>query len=384
MHKGSTSNYDDSPSFRKQQSMKPRRTKQLECGSQASPRKNSNLSRQGSRLSRQDIKYNPRRDSQYRPSVISRMSSSVSVFSHFKKQSKDNMDLVYFYSEPLVFEFLNPFSKKTSPESMGEYALQTDLEYRKLVEILRGTEKEFKILKQAINFQSFKEVVSKKPKVIHISCHGDYSYEERQFYLQFETIGNGKADNVQESRLVELLGDTSDHGIQMVVVNACHSEQIGNILYKCKIPFVITVNSDSQIADDICLIFSRHLYMQLLQGMTVEKAFLEAQRTCRASSITCKSCCCAHSHTAQCKWQKFANKHGYDKAHELHSKKCFCKMKNNQHKKHCSVYQEFCTFLREFKDDEKENTNKKEASSNIWAFDDDFDISNVVAYDQKD
>jgi len=41
------------------------------------------------------------------------------------------------------------------------------------------------------------------------------------------------------------------------VISACYSEEIGNILYGCNIPFVISVNSSQAIADDICLIFSR-------------------------------------------------------------------------------------------------------------------------------
>lgn len=151
-------------------------------------------------------------------------------------------------------------------------------------------------------------------------------------------MGNGIADKFYQSRLYDLLGSEEDHGIKLAFVSACYSEEIGNILFKCNIPIVISVNSSSQIADEICLIFSRHLYMQLLQGVSIKKAFLEAQRTCRASPVSCNSCCCAHSHTKQCKWQKYANKNGYDKAHDLHSGKCMCNLPLNKHKTNCKVY----------------------------------------------
>lgn len=58
--------------------------------------------------------------------------------------------------------------------SQGNQELSTELEYRRLVEILKSTEKDFKITKQPINFESLKEMVTRKPKIIHISCHGDF------------------------------------------------------------------------------------------------------------------------------------------------------------------------------------------------------------------
>jgi len=41
----------------------------------------------------------------------------------------------------------------------------------------------------------------------------------------------------------ELLKDNKDYGIKLAFVSACHSEEIGNILYKSGIPIVIAVNS---------------------------------------------------------------------------------------------------------------------------------------------
>lgn len=79
------------------------------------------------------------------------------------------------------------------------------------------------------------------------------------------------------SELKKLLGSKKDHGIKLAFVSACHSEEIGKIFSECGIPVVIAVNSETAIADDICLIFSRHLYMQLIEGQTVLSAFEEAK-----------------------------------------------------------------------------------------------------------
>ena len=64
----------------------------------------------------------------------------------------------------------------------------------------------------------------------------------------------------------------------------------------------------------------------------MNEAFEEARRTCKAGGVDCKSCCCAHVHTKNCKWQKYANNNGYEKAHQLHSGTCNCGFGNNAHK----------------------------------------------------
>jgi len=80
---------------------------------------------------------------------------------------------------------------------------------------------------------------------------------------------NGLSDKCNETRLKNLLGNEKDHGIKLAFVSACHSEIIGQILLNSGIPVVIAVNSNTEIADEVCLIFSRNFYMYLLQGLTV-------------------------------------------------------------------------------------------------------------------
>ena len=115
-------------------------------------------------------------------------------------------------------------------------------------------------------------MTSKQPKIIHISCHGALDEKTKEFYLEFEKHGAGEDginDKFSQSRLQELLGDSIDHRIKLAFVSACYSEEMGNVLLNCGIPFVVSVNSETPIADEICLIFSRHLYMQLLQGTNI-------------------------------------------------------------------------------------------------------------------
>ena len=112
-------------------------------------------------------------------------------------------------------------------------------------------------------------MIAKKPQIIHISCHGDYCKQNKQFYLSFEQIGTGISHKFYTSMIKDLIGEVQKHAIKLAIVSACHSEEIGNIFLKCGIPVVIAVNSEFEIADEICLIFARHLYMQLIQGNTI-------------------------------------------------------------------------------------------------------------------
>jgi len=72
--------------------------------------------------------------------------------------------------------------------------LDIDQEYSKCIQFLKTTNRKFHILKQPLSFESFKHVLLQNPKVVHMSCHGDFDYESKQFYLQFEEYGTGMVD----------------------------------------------------------------------------------------------------------------------------------------------------------------------------------------------
>mmetsp|Transcript_11730 Transcript_11730/g.17953 ORF Transcript_11730/g.17953 Transcript_11730/m.17953 type:complete len:122 (-) Transcript_11730:3418-3783(-) len=104
-------------------------------------------------------------------------------FHHSNSINIDHPDLVFFYSEPLVDLFFDEKLQKLKYVSTGSQTLSTEVEFKRLLEILKSTNKEFKICKEAINFESLKEMVAKRPKIIHISCHGDFCDEKKEFYL---------------------------------------------------------------------------------------------------------------------------------------------------------------------------------------------------------
>jgi hypothetical protein len=82
--------------------------------------------------------------------------------------------------------------------------LNTDNEFREILNLISYTKKSFVVIKEAANYEILKVILAKKPKIIHISCHG--AEEEKEFYIAFEERHTGVKDKFTEKRLVELLG----------------------------------------------------------------------------------------------------------------------------------------------------------------------------------
>lgn len=190
-------------------------------------------------------------------------------------QGSGEVDLAYFYSSPLV-------QMTTDPQDPGKQnltplynLLDYEMEYTQLVKILQQLKKETKINKMPLNFESFKQVLAQNPKMIHITCHGDYDFATREFYLAFEDNGSGLLEKFTQSRLKELLGSDGNN-VKIAFISSCHSEKVGEIFYQAGIPVVICVNQDTAVLDKVCILFMRHFYMQLMAGRTVQKAFEEA------------------------------------------------------------------------------------------------------------
>ena len=59
------------------------------------------------------------------------------------------------------------------------------------------------------------------------------------------------------------------NNIKMAFVSACQSEEIGEIFLKSGVPVVVSVNSDQEIMDEVCQIFSSTFYDFLLSGNTI-------------------------------------------------------------------------------------------------------------------
>lgn len=91
--------------------------------------------------------------------------------------------------------------------------------------------------REAANYVNLNQIISEKPNILHISCHGDCEYDlatkKNTFYLAFESVEDrGLLFKYNEEKLRTLLncgqkeGD-SESAVKLVFVSACHSEIIG-------------------------------------------------------------------------------------------------------------------------------------------------------------
>jgi len=95
-----------------------------------------------------------------------------------------------------------------------------------------------------------------------------------------------------------------------------------------------------KIQDEASQEFSKTFYMNIFSGKTVHESFCNAQentKLIRGKEIF--TCCCAHSHEPDCKWQQFAQCNGYFEACKLHTpdEQCHCPHKYQHfHKATCA------------------------------------------------
>jgi len=79
--------------------------------------------------------------------------------------------------------------------------------------------------------------------------------------------------------LKKFIGDKKGKGpkIELVFVNACHSEPFGKIFLDAGIKRVICVQADLQIADIVARKFAEIFYKLLFNGYSFEKSFNRAR-----------------------------------------------------------------------------------------------------------
>ena len=64
----------------------------------------------------------------------------------------------------------------------------------------------FVITKKAMNTKSLQDIICQNPKIIHISCHGSYDEQQKEFYLSIEDVNpNGKEYKFTKIQLQHIL-----------------------------------------------------------------------------------------------------------------------------------------------------------------------------------
>jgi CHAT domain len=116
--------------------------------------------------------------------------------------------------------------------------------------------------------------LAKKPKILVINCHGGIDFIKDTTNFWFEDVYRPTVvDSFTEERLRSML-QTPTHDnplteVQLVIISACHSSRLANILVAAGIPSVISISASSQVLELAAKAFNVEFLHYLIEGNSV-------------------------------------------------------------------------------------------------------------------
>jgi nucleoside-triphosphatase THEP1/SpoVK/Ycf46/Vps4 family AAA+-type ATPase len=268
---------------------------------------------------------------------------------------KQNIDIAMLYAAPLIRR------EGVKIRDCDNWNLDFSKEKNKLIDALKKNEIRASILFEIATLENLSAVLESKPKIIHISCHGYYKYKDKlrnEFVLAFESSKQiGMHDEVTPERLKKILQPHSNYkGI--VIVSACYSQAIEQVLLEAGINVGITIHKECKISDEAAIEFSVIFYRNLFKGKTIRQAFEEAKNGVSSMQTTTPACCCTHNHSPNC----LAKKKGHSD-HVPNDQSCSCDNKNN-----FSIHKVDCKWAADFnhKYQSSRTPTEEEKASGTW------------------
>jgi len=220
-------------------------------------------------------------------------------------------------------------------------------EVNEIENIMKDCNKKVEFIVKAATRETIVDMIGRKSKVLHISCHGccDITLNEgkddydKHYYLGIEDKEKpGVMDALNEIDIpIFNCKDSSNNNNRpdLVFLSACHSSVIGNLIKDAGIPNVIAVNASTKIAEDAATGFAAHFYRSLLEGKTIEEAFIDAKSKEKHALRRIKTCCRDHTHEKDCPYIELIRDKGPKYADEYIVPNCDCKYPGNTHKRTC-------------------------------------------------
>jgi hypothetical protein len=256
--------------------------------------------------------------------------NSISLQKDIIMNEESRLDFSFFYSNPLL--------KDTNDKQ--DVPLNDPIDFESeincLVDILKGSEKKITTRFDVATYENIALVLSRRPRILHISCHGAYEVVdgESRFFLYFED-NKGKLEKFDTKKLKEVLTHTDKAGLEVVFVSACYSEPIAEVFREAGVPAVICVHSATKILDQAAQEFAKNLYKNLIDGVSLKKAFELSKRLVLyrydKNKHKTSHCCCLHNHKPECRWID-----KMEDAHTRHVKTCSCNYEeSHMHRASC-------------------------------------------------
>ena len=150
-------------------------------------------------------------------------------------------------------------------------------EREKLLGALRYSNRAMSVSIQTATTDALVTAMTMGTTVLHWSGHGEESF------MAFED-GGGGSQPVTPQLLASTCGSSDSH-LKLVFVCACHSQPAANAFVRAGVQHVVAVRSHALILDAAAIQFTKHFYLALGCGKSVQEAF-DAATT--VSNAACK------------------------------------------------------------------------------------------------
>ena len=109
--------------------------------------------------------------------------------------------------------------------------------------------REYYVLKSHLNQKTLQQTLNRNPKIMVINCHGSIN-EKRETTFWFEDKDQPAiVDSFSEERLRELVSSNQLRSlkdqVRLVIISACHSSFLAEILVDAGIPSVVSISASS-------------------------------------------------------------------------------------------------------------------------------------------
>ena len=200
------------------------------------------------------------------------------------------------------------------------------------------------ILESPLTLGTLENSLSRKPKILHIICHGYCDriiHSHSPVFFENPTF-NGTANKITkedlESRIKSKKGWTET--LFLIFINCCNSTPIKeafiNAGYK---GYFIEIHPSEEFKDEASTYFIKEFYLGIAQRKSVKAAYENAQKNVNSDENKIfQACCCFHSHKSQCWWVKKISEDNLNpiEAHQTHIPICKCMVLGKMHNSYCS------------------------------------------------
>ena len=192
-------------------------------------------------------------------------------------QDKSEIDIGFLHASPI-------FTRQLNETKTLLVALKFQDEKKAIVEAIKSSVNKIKFRQSVATKDKFIEMIRKKPRCLHISCHGIDQTQKHNMKLVekkdmqnllFESE-NGDGVLMSQRELSKILRQATTK-IQLVFVAACMSQFVGEIFQECDVPHVICSKQGTSILDQAAIRFTKFFYSILLSGETICQAFSQAK-----------------------------------------------------------------------------------------------------------